>query len=61
MKLIRRPLPAGLVRDETGATMVEYIVVLVVVVIFCVVAWAEYQQTIENDASAEYTSFGTPP
>jgi Flp pilus assembly pilin Flp len=47
--------------DSRGAVFAEYVVILVLVVVASVVVWKELHEGIEDDASAEYTTFGYPP
>ncbi len=47
--------------DERGAVAVEYVVVLILVIIAAITAWAQWRQAVENDASNEYQTFGYPP
>lgn len=50
----------GLLHDEEGGVSAEYVVVLLLVAIVSIGAWQSYQQTIEDDAAAQYQTFGYP-
>lgn len=52
---------ADLLRDEEGATFVEYIVVITLIAVVAIVAWSQFETAVEEDASEQYTTFGTPP
>ncbi len=56
----RAPRREGFVADERGAVSVEYVVVLLLVALVGLAAWQSYQQTIEDDANAQYRTFGYP-
>jgi Flp pilus assembly pilin Flp len=58
---IQRSLATALRDDEAGATSVEYVVIVVLVVMFCLIAWVEFREEIEADSAEQHTSFGTPP
>ena len=51
----------SLLRDERGATYVEYVTILVLVAVAGMSAWYLWKQAVKRDASDQYTTFGTPP
>lgn len=57
----RRSPGARLLEDEEGATFVEYIVVITLIAVAAIVAWSQFETAVEEDASEQYTTFGTPP
>ena len=56
----RRSMDA-LGRDERGGVAVEYVVVIILVVVAAITAWAQWRQAVTEDASNEYQTFGYPP
>ncbi len=52
---------AALGRDERGGVAVEYVVVIILVVLAAITAWAQWRRAVTEDASNEYQTFGYPP
>ncbi|HJK94866.1 MAG TPA: hypothetical protein RMH85_12735 [Polyangiaceae bacterium LLY-WYZ-15_(1-7)] len=48
-------------RREEGGVTAETIVILVLIAIAAITAWADYYEAIRTDADEEYTTFGHPP
>ena len=63
------PVPAArqprsrpsLLEDQAGAMFVEYIAIVILVAIAVMAAWSLLEDSIEDDARENYTTFGTPP
>jgi len=53
--------PRSLLRDERGATFVEYISIVVLVAVAGMASWSLWQEAVKRDASDQYTTFGSPP
>jgi len=51
----------SLLRDEGGATFVEYITIIVVVLVASISVFALWRQAVKHDAQEHYQVFGTPP
>jgi Flp pilus assembly pilin Flp len=58
---VEGPSGLSLLRDERGATFVEYITIIVLVAVASMAAWSLWKAAVKRDASQEYTTFGTPP
>ncbi|NOY90420.1 MAG: hypothetical protein GXP55_04350 [Deltaproteobacteria bacterium] len=51
----------SLLRDQRGATFVEYITIITLVAVAGIAGWSLWQTAVKRDASEQYTTFGTPP
>ena len=50
-----------LLGDERGAVFAEYVVLVILIFVACILAWNALHDGIERDAREEYVKFGYPP
>lgn len=51
---------ATLLEDQAGGMTSEYLIVLVLVAVIAIVAWADHYDAVREDADVQYQEFGYP-